>query len=103
MRNIGITTFVTLLMLGTAIIGSGHIALAYNHKFTKDFSNNGNNQEIQQDCGNSCTETSSNTINSGSGSSLTSPSPSLIPTTLTLSLQPGVTCLGEAGVCTATG
>ena len=84
MRNIGIT-FVTLLMLGTAIIGSGHVVLARNDKYTRDFTNNGNNQEIQQDCGNSCTQTSSNTISSGS-SGLTSPPPSTSPTPTTLSL-----------------
>jgi hypothetical protein len=37
MRNIAITTSVTLLML-LAVIGSGHIALAH----TRDFSNSGN-------------------------------------------------------------
>ncbi|MGA9154557.1 MAG: hypothetical protein WBZ36_28565 [Candidatus Nitrosopolaris sp.] len=54
-----------LLVLSTTIIGSGHIALAYNNKFTRVFSNSGNNQETQQECGNSCTVTSSNTISSG--------------------------------------
>jgi len=56
-------------------------ALAYNHKFTRDFSNSGNNQEIQQDCGNSCTDTSSNTITSG----LTTPSPSPSPGNVSIS------------------
>jgi hypothetical protein len=90
MRNIGITTFVTLLVC-TAIIGNGHVVLAHNDKYTRDFTNSGNNQEIQQGCGNSCTQTSSNTINPSSGSSgLTSSSPSTSPTasTLTLSILP---------------
>ncbi len=89
-----IATFAALLLLvlSTAIIGSGsgHIALAYNNKFIGDFSNSGNNQETQQDCGNSCTQTSSNTINPSSGSSgltTTSPSPSSSPTPTTLTLS----------------
>jgi hypothetical protein len=83
MRNIGITTFVTLLMLGTAIIGSGHVVLARN------FSNSGNYLLNDQNCtaGNSCNLSSSNTVTSGS-SGLTSPSPTPTPTptptTLTL-------------------
>ena len=87
MRNIVITTFVTLLVLGTAIIGSGHVVSAYNNKYMRDFTNSGNNQEIQQGCGNSCTQTSSNTINPGS-SGLTSPtpSPSSVATSLTLNI-----------------
>lgn len=88
MRNIVITTFVTFLMVGTAIIGSGHVVLAHNDKYTRDFTNSGNNQEIQQDCGNSCTQTSSNTVSSGSsGLTTPSPSPSPTPTTLTLSVS----------------
>jgi hypothetical protein len=66
--------------MGVVIIGSGHTALAYNNQFTRDFSNNGDNQ---QDCSNSCT--SSNVI-SGSGVTLT---PTLIPTpTLSPSSSP---------------
>jgi len=46
-------TFVALLlMLSTATIGSVHIALADNHKFTRDFSNSGNNQEKTPASGN---------------------------------------------------
>ena len=50
MRNIGITTFVALLMVGTAIIGSGHVVLA------RDFANSGNYLVNDQNCtaGNSC-------------------------------------------------
>lgn len=70
-----VATFAALLLvLSTAMIVSGHIALAYNNKFTMMFSNTGNNQERQQECGNSCTVTSSNTISYGS-SGLTTPSP----------------------------
>ena len=43
----GAATSSLLLMLSITVIGSGN-ALAYNHKFTRDF-NSGNNQEIQQD------------------------------------------------------
>jgi tetratricopeptide (TPR) repeat protein len=35
-----------ILVSSTAIIGSGHIALADNHKFTRDFSNSGNNKDV---------------------------------------------------------
>ena len=73
MKHIAIPTFIVLLV-SVVIIGSGHTALAY--KFTRDFSNSGNNQQTQEDCGNSCTDTSSNAI-SGSGVTLT---PTLIPT-----------------------
>jgi hypothetical protein len=78
--------FVTLLMLGTAIIGSGHVVLA------RDLSNSGNYLVNDQNCtaGNSCNLSSSNTVTSGS-SGLTSPSPSTptpTPTTLTLSVGP---------------
>ena len=74
-----VATFVALLLvLSTAMIVSGHIALAYNNKFTMVFSNTGNNLERQQECGNSCTVTSSNTIGHGS-SGLTTPSPSPSP------------------------
>src|SRR5215469_5725158 len=87
MRNIGITTFVTLLMLGMAVIGSGHIALAH----TRDFTNSGNYLVNNQNCtaGNTCNLRSSNTVTSGS-SGLTSPPPSTAPTptTLTLSVSP---------------
>ena len=69
MKHIAIPTFIVLLV-GVVIMGSGHTTLAYNHQFTRDFSNSGNNQ---QDCGNSYT---SNAI-SGSGVTLT---PTLIPT-----------------------
>ena len=73
-------------------VGSGHVVLAHNDKYTRDFSNSGNNQEIQQGCGNSCTQSSSNTITFGS-SGLTTPSPSLTPTSLTL--IGGFDCLGD--------
>ena len=74
-----VATFAALLLvLSTAMIVSGHIALAYNNKFTMVFSNTGNNQERQQECGNSWTVTSSNTISYGS-SGLTTPSPSPSP------------------------
>src|SRR5215467_4745135 len=69
-----VATFAALLVLCTATIVSGHIALAYNNKFTMVFSNSGNNQERQQECGNSCTVTSSNNISYDS-SGLTTPSP----------------------------
>jgi hypothetical protein len=91
MRDIGITTFVTLLVLSMTV-GSGHVVLAHNDKYTRDFSNSGNNQEIQQGCGNSCTQSSSNTITFGS-SGLTTPSPSPTPTSLTL--IGGFDCLGD--------
>jgi len=84
MRNIGITTFVTLLMLGTAIIGSGHIVLA------RDFSNSGNYLVNDQNCtAGTCTQTSSNTVTSGS-SGLTSPpvSISTFPVEVLTSVQP---------------
>lgn len=71
-----------VLLVSTAIMGSGHIALAY------IFSNSGNNQETQQDCGNSCTVTSSNTISTGT-SALTTPTPSPTPTSLTLRASAG--------------
>jgi hypothetical protein len=71
MKHIAIPTFIVLLV-SVVITDSGHAALAYNNHFTRD-SNSGNSQ---QDCGNSCTVTSSNAI-SGSGVSLT---PTLIPT-----------------------
>jgi hypothetical protein len=76
MRNIGITTFVTLLMLGTAITGSGHVVLA------RDFTNSGNYLVNDQNCtaGNSCNLSSSNTVTGSSG--LTSPPPSTSPTKL---------------------
>src|SRR5215469_16357689 len=85
MRNIRITTFV-LLMLGTAIIGSGHLALARNDN-TRDLTNSGNYLVNDQNCtaGNSCNLTSSNTVTSGS-SGLTSPPPSTSPTPTTLTL-----------------
>jgi len=81
MRNIGITTFVTLLMLGMAIIGSGHVVLA------RDFTNSGNYLLNDQNCtaGNSCNLSSSNTVTSGS-SGFTSPPPSTAPTPTTLTL-----------------
>jgi hypothetical protein len=91
MRDIGITTFVTLLVLSMTL-GSGHVVLAHNDKYTRDFSNSGNNQETQQECGNSCTVTSSNTISSGS-SGLTTPPPSPTPTSLLL--LGGTDCLGD--------
>jgi hypothetical protein len=81
MRNIGITTFVTLLMLGTAIIGSGHVVLARN------FSNSGNYLVNDQNCtAGTCNLSSSNTVTSGS-SGLTSPPPST-PSVLTLFIVP---------------
>jgi hypothetical protein len=82
-KNIAITTFAALIVVLS--MTSGHIALAYNNKISRDFSNSGNNQETQQECGNSCTVTSSNTITFGSsGSTTPSPSPSPTPTSLTL-------------------
>ncbi|MFY9798465.1 MAG: hypothetical protein WAJ93_22470 [Candidatus Nitrosopolaris sp.] len=107
MKHIAIPTFIVLLV-SVVIIGSGHTALAYNNQFTRDFSNSGNNQ---QDCGNSCTVTSSNAI-SGSGVTLTptlipapTPSSSLSPnrvlthSSLTLSVTPalqgGITLAGR--------
>ena len=93
MRNIGITTFV-LLMLGTVIIGSGHLALARNDN-TRDFTNSGNYLLNDQNCtaGNSCNLTSSNTVNSGSsGSTSPPPSTSATPTTLTLVVAPASCC-----------
>jgi hypothetical protein len=81
----------TAVLLSTVAIESGHVALAYNIKFTRVFSNSGNNQETQQECGNSCTVTSSNAITSGSsGLTTPSPSPSPTPTVLTLSILGGV-------------
>jgi len=82
MRNIGITTFVTLL-LGTAIIGNGHVVLAH----TRDFSNSGNYLVNDQNCtaGNSCNLSSSNTVTGSSGGGLTSPTPT--PTTLSLNVN----------------
>jgi hypothetical protein len=71
MKCIAIPTFVVLLV-SIVMMDSGHAVLAYNSQLTKD-SNSGNNQ---QNCGNSCSVTSSNTI-SGSGVTLT---PTLIPT-----------------------
>ncbi len=105
MKHIAIPTYIVSLV-SVVILGSGHNALAYNDQFTRDFSNSGNNQ---QDCGNSCTVTSSNAI-SGSGVTLTptlipSPSPSPSPnrvlthSSLTLSVTPalqgGVTLAGR--------
>jgi hypothetical protein len=66
-------------MLGTAIIGSGHIVLA------RDFTNSGNYLVTNCTAGNSCN--SSNTVTSGS-SGLTSPSPTPTPTTLTVEILP---------------
>jgi hypothetical protein len=84
MRNIGIPTFVTLLMLGTAIIGSGHVVLARN------FSNSGNYLVNDQNCtaGNSCNLSSSNTVSGSSGLTSPSPTPTPTPTTLTLFVAP---------------
>ena len=40
-------TFAALILVSsTAIIGSGHILLADNHKFTRDFSNSENNKDV---------------------------------------------------------
>jgi hypothetical protein len=75
MKHIAIPTFIVLLV-SMVIIESGHVALAYNKQFTRDFFNSGNSQQKQQNCGNSCTDTPSNDI-SGSGVALT---PTLIPT-----------------------
>jgi hypothetical protein len=106
MKHISIPTFIVLLV-SVVIIGSGHAALAYNNQFTREFSNSGNNQQTQQYCGNSCTDTSSNAI-SGSGVKLTptlittpTPSPNgvLSHSSLTLSVTPalqgGVTLTGR--------
>jgi len=84
MKNIAIAMFAALIIVLSTV--SVHIALAHNSKFTKMFSNSGNNQETKQDCGNSCTLTSSNTITFGSSGS-TTPSPSPTPTSLTLEGQ----------------
>jgi len=96
MKNIAIATFAVLIVLLTT--AGGHIALTHNSKFTKMFSNSGNNQETQQECGNSCTQTSSNTITFGSsGLTTPSPSPSPTPTSLVLfsaALSPSA-CLEE--------
>jgi hypothetical protein len=82
MRNIGITTFVTLLMLGTAIIGSGHVVLA------RDFTNSGNYLVNDQNCtAGTCNLSSSNTVTGSSG--LTSPAPST-PSVLTLFIVPAM-------------
>jgi hypothetical protein len=69
-------------MLGMAVIGSEHIALARN------FSNSGNYLVNDQNCtaGNSCNLSSSNTVTSGS-SGLTSPPPSTAPTPTTLTVS----------------
>ena len=80
MRNIGTTTFV-LLMLDTAIIGSGHLVLARIDN-TRDITNSGNYLVNDQNC------TASNTVTSWS-SGLTSPPPSTSPTPTTLTLQIG--------------
>jgi hypothetical protein len=88
MRNIGITTFVTLLMLGMAVIGSGHVALARN------FSNSGNYLVNDQNCtAGTCNLSSSNTVTGSSG--LTSPSPTPTPTNLTLQIRPVVSGLSR--------
>ncbi len=81
MRPITIAAFAVLLV-SIMIIGSVHTTLASSR----------NIQEIQQNCGNSCSGmTSSNTITSGSSGSTTaspSTSPSSTPTTLTLAVIP---------------
>jgi len=46
MRFVVATFAALILVLSTTIIGSGHIALADNHEFTRDFSNSGNNKDI---------------------------------------------------------
>jgi hypothetical protein len=89
MKGITIIMFAVLLV-GTAIIVSEHVAIAYNNKVAEMSSNSGNNQETQQDCGNSCTMSSSNTI-SGTTSTPTptpspTPSPSPTPTSIYLSI-----------------
>src|SRR5215469_9035972 len=45
MRFVVVTFAALMLVLSTAIIGIGHIALADNHKFTRD-SSNGNNKDV---------------------------------------------------------
>jgi len=71
-----VATFAALLLvLSTAMIVSGHIALANNSKFTMVFSNTGNNQERRQECGNFCTSNNNRYGSSG----LTTPTPSAIP------------------------
>ncbi len=104
MKHMAIPTFIVLLV-SVVMIDSGHTALAHNSQFISA-SNSGNNQ---QNCGNSCTVTSSNAI-SGSGVTLTptliptqslSPSPNRVLThsSLTLSVTPafqgGVTLAGR--------
>jgi hypothetical protein len=71
---------------------------SHNWECVKRNNNSGNNQEIQQGCGNSCTQTSLNTVSSGS-SGLTSPSPAPAPTTLTLSVF-GITPIQFSGTLT---
>jgi hypothetical protein len=88
MRGIMFTTFATLLLVISGMIGSGHTALAHNSKVIGTFSNSGNYHETQQSCGNSCTLSSSNVITQGQGSASTTPSP--IPpagTDLTLAVR----------------
>jgi hypothetical protein len=50
MRGITIATVAAFaaVILTSAIIGSGHIALTYNNKVIGKFSNTGNNRETQQ-------------------------------------------------------
>jgi hypothetical protein len=81
---------IAAVLSSTVAIGSGHIALAYTNKFTRVFSNSGNNQETYQDCGNSCTVISSNIISRGSmvpSVGTTSPTLSTIPAVPTLTVS----------------
>src|SRR5215469_4519121 len=80
MINIAIATFAALIVMLS--ITSGHIALASSRNI---LANN-----IQQSCGNSCSVTSSNTINYGS-SGLTTPSPFATPTPTTARSTPSPT------------
>src|SRR5215469_9852952 len=59
------------------MILSGHIALAYNSKFTMVFSNTGNNQERQQECGDFCTSNNNRYGSSGLTTSKPSPTPTI--------------------------
>jgi len=74
MRGIAFATIaIGIVLISTTVIGSVHIALAYNSKVIGMFSNSGNNQETQQSSGNSCTVSSSNVISQGAARTTTPP------------------------------
>jgi hypothetical protein len=85
MKGITIAMFAVLLV-STAILGSGHAAFAYNSKSTRVFSTSGNSQETQKDCGSSCAVSWKTTHrSSGNVGSLTrTPTPTATVTSLTL-------------------